>query len=289
MENLNATLPILRGFGFPFNSNHSSCSDIIPKTFRWSAFSGDYDVYIDHAMKQHPPDASVPLEKRFGWLCESRFIVPDVYDWLYKNHEQLLGKFYNKIFTCEETLLNLNPNFVYCPNGSNYPWVRKNDWRVYEKTKTCSILCSHKQITEGHVYRHSVSHIASEYGFDTSEKFRFAPMAHQTLWSTKIDSLRDYMFHIVVENGRSNNYYTEKVTDCFTTGTIPVYYGTDKVLEDFDPAGIIVLTPGKEREIFDSLNVDLYNSKLQAVQNNFDRINRLQLADDFLFQTLLNF
>ena len=40
----------------------------------------------------------------------------------------------------------------------------------------------------------------------------------------KEDGLCDYMFSVAIEN--SNQYFSEKLLDCFLTGTIPIYYAT---------------------------------------------------------------
>jgi isopentenyl phosphate kinase len=43
------------------------------------------------------------------------------------------------------------------------------------------------------------------------------------------------------ENSIYPKYYTEKITDCFATGTIPIYYGDRSIGEDFDMNGIIFM------------------------------------------------
>jgi len=276
----------LKGIGMPFNYEHSSCSDLIPKDFKWSPWYGDYNVYIDHGMKNRTPDLSIDKERRFGWVCESKFVIPDVYNWLVKNHEILFDKYFYKIFTCEQELLSLNNNFVYAYSGSNYPWIKKELWMVYPKSKLCSMFCSHKIITDEHVYRHKVARYAMSKNIDVYGGIVSTPRSHLALWDTKIDGIRDYMFHIVVENGVTENYFTEKFTDSIAAGAIPVYRGSSKVLEIFDPNGIIVLEPGKEEEIINSLTPELYNTKLQFVQKNLDILRTLKTSDDYLFDCI---
>lgn len=45
----------------------------------------------------------------------------------------------------------------------------------------------------------------------------------------KADALDDYMFSIAVENSQDPGYITEKLTDCFITGTVPLYSGAPNV------------------------------------------------------------
>ena len=47
----------------------------------------------------------------------------------------------------------------------------------------------------------------------------------------KEEGLQDYMFSICIENITYDSYFTEKILDCFATGTIPVYKGSKKILE----------------------------------------------------------
>lgn len=270
----------------PFNHEHSSCAELVPEKFKWVLSEGDYDIYIDYGMKKQEPNLQTPKERRFGWVCESKFIIPDVFDWLVKNHEILFERYYYKIFTCEQELLNLNTNFVYAYAGSSYPWVKRETWDVYPKTKICSMFCSPKVLTQEHVYRQKVAQTAIKCGVDVFGP-AFSPLyPHLTNWDAKIHGIKDYMFHIVVENGVTENYFTEKFTDAIAVGSIPVYRGAAKVLELFDPNGVIVLEPGQEEKIFNNLTEELYNSKLQAAKNNLEVLKTLKLSDDYLFDRI---
>ena len=279
----------IKAINAPFDIKYSSCSNLKPTNFSWSTQEGDYQVHIDRGMLQRPNNA-LPKEKRFGWFCESRFIVPDLYSFLIHNHKILFENFYNKIFTCDDSLLNLNPNFVYCPVGSNYPWVPKEQWKIYDKIKLCSMFCSPKLRTEGHAYRHQIARLALDNGIDVFGGAHGTPRTvidPQNPWNTKIDGIKDYMFSVVIENGIYDSYWTEKVTDCFATGTIPVYHGTKKIFDFFDSDGIILLKSGKEQEILQNLSKELYTSKMTAIKNNFDAVNKIKLADDWLFDQII--
>ena len=278
----------IRAVNAPFDVNHSSCSNLSPSKFQWSNEKTQYDVHIDRGLLIQP-DSTTEKQNRYGWICESKFIVPDVYNFLIHNHKVLFENYYNKIFTCDQSLIDLNSNFKYCPNGSNYPWIPKSDWKVYSKSKLCSMFCSPKRMTEGHAYRHQVARLALDTGMDV---FGGAHGTSRTVtdvrnpWNTKLDGVKDYMFSVVMENGVYDSYWTEKITDCFAAGTIPVYWGTKKITSHFDPDGIIWLEPGKEAETLESLSPELYISKAEAVQHNYEALHLLKLADDTLFEMI---
>lgn len=75
------------------------------------------------------------------------------------------------------------------------------------------------------------------------------------------------MFSVAMENVINDGYYTEKLLDCFLTGTIPIYWGTEKILNIFDKDGILFLnSDGSLPEI----NEKIYRSKEQSIKNNFN-------------------
>ena len=47
----------------------------------------------------------------------------------------------------------------------------------------------------------------------------------------KLEFLKDYKFSICFENSKTDGYISEKLSDAFEAGTIPIYYGDDTVLE----------------------------------------------------------
>ena len=279
----------IKGIGLPFETKYSSCSNVIPKKFDWCLDAGDYDIHVDQGLL-FQPDGTTPKNKRYGWVCESRYIIPNVYNFLIHNHKVLFENFYTAIYTCDQSLLDLDSRFKYCPNGSNYPWIRKSDWGIYEKTKTCSMFASPKVFTEGHVYRHKIAKLAIDKGFDV---FGGAHGTKRTVidpmnpWNTKLEGIGYYMFSIIIENGNYDAYYTEKLTDCFATGTVPIYWGTKKLPKEFDPEGIIWLDKDSEQLVLDLLSRELYESKIKSIKHNLNALVNLLPADDFLFEEII--
>jgi hypothetical protein len=100
-----------------------------------------------------------------------------------------------------------------------------------------------------------------------------------------LDGLKDYMFSIVIENSVYPKYYTEKITDCFATGTVPIYYGDRSICEDFDENGIIFID---DLETFDNLTPELYQECLPYIKNNFEKVINLTTADDYIFNSITN-
>ena len=52
-------------------------------------------------------------------------------------------------------------------------------------------------------------------------------------------ALESYMFNVAVENNQSETYFTEKLLNCFATGTVPIYFGATNLSPWFDMRGVI--------------------------------------------------
>jgi hypothetical protein len=277
----------VKGIGLPFDVNYSSCSSRKPRTFEWTTAASKYEVYIDNAIELGLQSA--PHPNKYGWLCESMGECPTIRLKVIENLPKYKEKF-RAIFTCEYDLL-VDPFFKYSPPGSNLPWTHDQDAAVFEKTKICSMICSPKSYMPGQKLRLEVAKNLK----DTIDLFGGAhgsPVIGSGLgpkgewWRSKLPGLADYRFSVVFENAVYDKYYTEKITDCFATGTVPIYYGTRKISDDFNSAGIIFWEDFKNLE---SLTTDLYNSMLGAVKDNFERVKNLKSADDQLFQKIQEF
>jgi hypothetical protein len=276
----------IQAVGNPFSLTHkSTCSNKKPKRTEW--VNGDVQTPFVVVFDNHIARFVSPLpngRKKFGWVCESRAMTPGLNNFLREYHTALFGAGgYEKIFVHEKQLLSVNPNFVYCPPGSNLPWTPEGEYKIYDKTKLCSLLCSPKTGAHGHDQRTRVLEKFKDNplvdimgGIFDSPRVGFSSNLDVS-WHNKKDALYDYMFTIVSENDICSGYYTEKITDCFATGTIPIYRGAPDISEIFNADGIIYLT-----DDFDvsTLSKELYESKIDAVRDNFDRVKKLEGADD---------
>ena len=138
--------------------------------------------------------------------------------------------------------------------------------------------------------------LALNFGFSSVPGRLFVSSKHLVLKPEQIDSLianantKNYvpillsdskapvfqsMFHIAIENNIDDFYFTEKIVDCFRTYTVPIYWGTSKVLELFEKDGIIyVEDPEKIHSIVSSLTPRDYWSRMPAMARNFGLAER---------------
>lgn len=258
-----------------------SCLNNPPKLFNWTFNSYPKNkepvVYFDEAIFRYMNDGY--NGPKYGWLGESSEIIAPLIMGATSNKDILKLK-YKKIFTNDKRIIDIDPNFFqYNPPASNMPWIKEP--KIYEKNKLCSYITSFKQFTSGHIKRMELfEKLKNNPNFKDhifGRDYKFIP--------DKLDGLKDYMFSIVVENSIYPKYYTEKITDCFATGTVPIYYGDASIGEDFDLNGIIFI---ENLESLDLLNPDIYYSLMPAIQNNFDRVSKLKTSDDCLYESVKN-
>ena len=262
--------------GEPFYYRHSSCSDLTPSLFRWSRDQEKCDaiVCIDSGVVGMFESEEIP-ENRFGWLCESPVVIENVYDMVRENYEVLLD-YYRALFTCDKDLSECHERIHLIQSGSNLPWIK--DKEIYTKTKNISLVASNKNFTDGQKLRHE---LAEKYKdtVDVIGSINGDRVGDGVF--DKLDGYKDYKFTVVTENCKQDNYFTEKITDAFATGTIPVYWGTECVSEIFNPDGIIVLTDDFDMT---QLTPELYEEKMDAVKENFEIVNNMKMADDELYE-----
>lgn len=278
---------MLRAIGAPFKLNYSSCGSNTPKNFKWSASEGIADVFIDNAM---PMGLNSRFSKnRFGWLCESRVVRPNIQQHVKENLDAY-KLCYARIFTCDHDLIKLDPNlFEFCYAGSNLPWTAEESRIIYKKTKLLSLLASTKQTNPGHVARIKLAeqfkYKADLYGGIFGSAKIGVGISEHYHHKSKAEALNDYMFSVVIENCKYDTYFTEKITDCFATGTVPIYYGTQEIERYFDHNGIIFFDAKFD---ISQLTPELYHSKVNSIRRNFQTVNEMASADDYLYQKVLD-
>jgi len=272
----------------PFSlSDHSSCGKLRPKLFHWVDTEQNIQVFIDNGMmraQNHPKRTGT---NRFGWLCESRSILPELYHKLKTQYLQFFDHF-DAIFTCDEDLLSLDNRFIKALSGSNLPWTQHEicndyaDGTYTEKTKICSLLASSKLMTQGHKMRHKLAEELKD-NIDIFGGVAGSPKIGKGTHASKSEALEDYMFSITIENDSYNNYFTEKITDCFANGTIPVYWGCPNIGEYFEEDGIIWLNDDFD---INSLTTELYKSKIDAVKENYQIATSMVMSDDIIWNKI---
>lgn len=254
--------------GGPFQHAYTSTLWKKSKYIEWDYESRSHPItfYVDRDIVKGIQETC--NTKKYAWLLESRKIAPGLIDFVIENLEQVLET-YEYIFTHNKRLLCLHDKFKWTPAYGFYV----KEPKIHNKTKLLSMITSNKTMTKNHVLRNRLA----------------------TAWSNKLDlygrgyneiehkeeGLSDYMFSIAIENDCYETYFTEKLTDCFAVGTIPVYLGTPDIGDHFDKNGIIVLDKSFD---ISSLTADVYYDKLEFVKKNFNKVLQYDVLEDWIYE-----
>jgi hypothetical protein len=210
--------------------------------------------------------------RKIAWLLEPIEIDPSIYAWIEQNYV-----IFEHVFTHDDDILKIATNSQWVPVGGT--WIPTRDRQIYQKSQICSFVASSKDSTVGQklrqVVRQKLPFSIDKYGKGFSYR------------EQKVDCLREYCFSIAIENCMRDTYFTEKLIDCFNTGTVPIYWGTRKVSKFFNENGIVFFQSAEELiEIVKGLSEDGYRAKLDAINDNFLRARDFETSEGWIVNIL---
>ena len=209
-------------------------------------------------------------------LTECRpFDIQGRYKYMLENENK-----FDYIVTYDDRLIAELP-IKTCPTPEGGTWVWPLDkQRIYPKTKLCSYVVSDKAYTPEQKIR--VDLLRTFYNFKNhfpnlglyGRGHNPFPEDHDNDYDGKYKILKDYAFSVTMENWVQDNYFSEKIMDCFMVGTVPIYFGARDISKYFNTDGIIIANT--KEEILDEvskLSFDRYNGMLPAIKENFELAN----------------
>lgn len=251
------------------------CGDlnIAPEFFEWYRGSENINdiVVITDNMFNRVDECSEKI--KIALMIEPPAISPHM-------HERMRDTaFYNKfdyILTYNRSLLELSDKFVFYPFGGC--WIYPGDRKLHTKTKNVSIVASAKKETPLHRFRHDI--IAAH-----GHKIGVYGNGYQRI-ENKIVALRDYRFQVVIENDATDYWFTEKLIDCFVTGTVPIYCGTTAIDKFFNSRGVILIKDDllTIQRLIDLADDELYEWYKPYLEDNYKRAMSYTLPENWLWK-----
>ena len=285
-------LPLVNVFGNYREKN------TVPKTFSYvyNLHSGEFDITLiedTEILKFIKGEIKVNTGLVVADIHEAPHLLSqnEVYTAVKENSEM-----FDLILTYDKGLLEL-PNSIF-RNGGYEAVLNKNvhrfelgnlsDESMYQiytnKEKHISFITSNKTMTDTHKFR--VKCAQNIINSNLLNVDLFGVGIKEIVG--KIEALQNYKFSIAIENGRHDNYFTEKILDCFLTGTIPIYRGCYNIHEFFNANGIITFDTEEELiDIIKSLNSDDYHSRRKYIEDNFNIAKQYAYNNDQLFEKYL--
>lgn len=131
--------------------------------------------------------------------------------------------------------------FIYCDNNTIANCMSRNsNFTISKKEKFCSFIGSNSGQS---VHRKEFIEILSKYKkVDCGGAFMnnigyVVPRGENC--SGKIEHNNNYKFAIAFENTKYQGYVTEKIIDCYKSNCIPIYWGCNEVVQDFNSTTFI--------------------------------------------------
>jgi FkbM family methyltransferase len=205
--------------------------------------------------------------KKIALIIEPRSIDKNPY-----TEAQINRHKYSLIVSHDKEFIKTIDNGRYAPFGGT--WIKPIDWRCFDKTKSVSIIASHKNFTRGHRLRHEVANLINEND-------RYGSAFNKIDY--KLEGIRDYKFTVVIENEKIEGYFTEKLIDALITGTVPIYWGCPDVGEFFDTSAIIAFDTADElKKILSDQTIldEFFDNNFDAIKNNAAKARRFASVDE---------
>lgn len=253
---------------------NSLVSDRHPQYFEWVQNRPDLPTFYTYSELGNVDTES---DKNVV-LLESTVIIPDHIRWIWANHKQ-----FNKIYTHNSDLLGVCPNARWIPGGG--VWIGTEfgggEIKMYDKDRFCSFFSSTKAMCSLHrmrldLFKYLDKNVVLNKAIDTFHQM-------ETLVQP-IEYLERYMFSVIFENYQDDLYFTEKILNCFATGTIPIYLGARKIGDLFDANGIIQFNNIKDfLDKIKNLTLDDYYDRIDHVRSNMDRCKKYVCVEDYMW------
>ena len=175
----------------------------------------------------------LPKEKLILFMWEPKTVLENMYK------PNVLSCF-SKIYTWDDSLVDNKTFFKFY-----YPVLipMLNELPFFEERKLCTLISSHlKSSVENELYSEREKVICyfedmHEEGFEFYgrrwDSSKFKSYRGTLPPEEKLKTMSGYRFAICYENTRGTaGYLTEKIFDCFASGTIPIYWGASNIKGD---------------------------------------------------------
>lgn len=212
----------------------------------------------------------------FALMLEPRSISK-AYEYVESHSEE-----FDYIFTHDSELLKL-------PNARFLLWGAVWGWADIPKTKGISLISSDKELCDLHKLRKA---LAIEFEHSSLIDV-YGTLRNKSATVDTYTAHAEYRFAVAIENYIDDFWFTEKILNCFSHKTVPIYLGARKIGDYFDTKGIIQAKDGTEvRRFIKALGCDerrmrdVYNHMKPAIERNYEKVAEWDVAwrDRFLSQ-----
>lgn len=180
-------------------------------------------LYVDKIIDEADTNIKIAL------VVEPNTILKNYHKYIIENWTK-----FDFILTYDTEILKLSNAILF---EFGFPWIQHLGYDYPVKKFGISTVVSNKQMAPGHIVRQELWNRQAEI----KNKFFFksyygSPSGFENtpiLGASKYP-LFDYQYCIIIENTKSDYFFTEKILDCILCKTIPIYWGANKISNYFD-------------------------------------------------------
>lgn len=215
------------------------------------------EVDVAVVLNYIPYDIEVTRRKGFLWVWDNEPLV---------RHRH--PKSFDTVFTHQDA--SEDRRRITAPPALDW-WVNKSydeleSLPIPEKTGDLSAIASTKAWKPGHQKRRDFVNFLEQ---EVPSVDVFGQGRRQEL-ADKWDGLGPYRYSIAIENTSKADYWTEKISDCFLSFTVPLYFGATNIADYFPEDSYIWLPIDDAEEarkvIEDTLAYDNWEDRLPALK-----------------------
>lgn len=255
------------------------CDGALPKRILWDRFNYGLDTHFYSADDVfHVRRGGI---RHYARLAEAETIIPETWK-RFRKEKAYIEQEFDAFFTHSAEMLSTFSNARFCPAGA--VWYGTPQWggsldEDVVKTKMVSIVSSTKAQCPLHVFRLQLArHLIGRKDVDV-----LGTIVGQ--YTQPVDIFHDYRYSIAIENEVQPYWFTEKITNCFASKTVPIYYGATGIGEFFNTDGIIFISEptieAAEQALRQCSAAD-YEARREAIDDNFRRVKDMLCPEDFL-------
>ena len=152
----------------------------------------------------------------------------------------------------------------------------------YPKTKTIAGVCSNKQ--QKHTLHYKRYHFFQELKQHVPELELFGHGVREM--DDKAQALKDYKYHVAVENHYAVHHWTEKLSDPFLAYCLPIYFGCPNINDYFPEDSYIAVDINDPRAAANSVKQAIRNNEYEKRLPAICKARELVLNEYNLFNVL---
>ncbi len=218
-----------------------------------------------------------------------------------KTYSNKFLKQFGAVITCKGSNIK-HPNVIY--QQQSLPWwvghkvTEQETPTRYEKTyddllslptpkkqKLLSVLASNKTFTKGHRARYEFVKLLQQTFPDMVDVFGIGFNTIEDKW----DAIAPYKYHIVIENSTYEDYWTEKLSDCFLGESYPLYHGCRNIEKYFSSDMITNINISKPYEAIEIIKKVVSNNTYEKSTIALQKAKDLVLNQYQLFPAIARY